>query len=50
MASFFRDAPINREYIPDTTLILSVVDFMEDGDAKPWWEFTEGRKKHDRTL
>jgi len=31
-------------------VFLSVVDFMEDGDAKPWWEFTEGRKKHDKTL
>ena len=31
-------------------VFLSVVDFMEGGDAKPWWEFTEERKKHDRTL
>ena len=28
-------------------VFLSVVDYMEGGDAKPWWEFTEGRKTHD---
>ncbi len=30
-------------------VFLSVVDYMEGGDTKPWWEFTKGRKKHDRT-
>ena len=30
-------------------VFLSVVSYMEGGDAKPWWEFTEGRKTHDRT-
>ncbi len=29
-------------------VFLSVVDFMEGGDAKPWWEFTAERKEHDR--
>ncbi len=31
-------------------VFLSVVDFMEGSDTKPWWEFAEERKIHDRTL
>jgi hypothetical protein len=31
-------------------VLLSVVDFMEGGNAKLWWEFTEERKIHDRKL
>lgn len=31
-------------------VFLSVVDFMNGGDAKPWWEFTKDRKAHDRAL
>lgn len=27
-------------------LFLSVVDFMNGGKAKRWWEFTEERKRH----
>ena len=27
-------------------VFLAVVNFMEGGDAKPWWEFTAERKKH----
>ncbi len=27
-------------------VFLSVVDFMEGGDAKPWWDYTAERKKH----
>ena len=26
-------------------VFLSVVDFMEGGDAKPWWKFTAERKE-----
>ena len=31
-------------------VFLSAVDFMNGGDAKPWWEFTKERKLHDRKL
>jgi hypothetical protein len=31
-------------------VFLSVVDFMNGGNAKPWWEFTKERKLHDRKL
>ncbi len=27
-------------------VFISVVEFMEGGDAKPWWEFTAERKKY----
>jgi len=27
-------------------VFLSVVDFMEGGDAKPWWKFTAERKRY----
>ena len=27
-------------------VFLSVVDFMNGGEAKPWWEFTEQRKEY----
>lgn len=27
-------------------VFLSLVHFMEGGDALPWWEFTEERKMH----
>jgi hypothetical protein len=27
-------------------VFLSVVDFMNGGEAKPWWEYTEERKEH----
>jgi len=27
-------------------VFLSVVDFMESGDARLWWEYTTERKKH----
>lgn len=27
-------------------VFLSVIDFMEGGEAAPWWTFTEERKKH----
>ena len=27
-------------------VFLSVVDFMEGNDAKPWWKFTAERKKN----
>ncbi len=26
-------------------VFMSVIDFMEGGDPKPWWEFTRERKK-----
>lgn len=25
---------------------MAVVDFMEGGEPRPWWSFTEARKKH----
>ncbi len=31
-------------------VFLSVVDFMNGGKAKPWWEFTEERKNHAVTI
>ena len=31
-------------------VFLSVVDFMNGGEAKPWWGFTKERKKYDRTV
>jgi hypothetical protein len=27
-------------------VFLSVVDFMNGGQAKPWWKYTEERKQH----
>lgn len=27
-------------------VFLAVIDFMEGGDAVPWWKFTADRKKH----
>jgi len=27
-------------------VFLSVVDFMNGGEAKPWWKFTAKRKEH----
>jgi pathogenicity locus Cdd1 protein len=27
-------------------VFLSVVDFMNGGDAKPWWKHTANRKNH----
>jgi len=27
-------------------VFLSVITFMEGGDALPWWSFTDERKKH----
>lgn len=27
-------------------VFLAVVDFMEGGEAAPWWKFTEKRKRH----
>ena len=27
-------------------VFLSVVDFMNGGEAKPWWKFTGERKEH----
>ena len=29
-------------------VFLSVVDFMNGGEAKPWWDFTEQRKEYMR--
>ena len=26
-------------------VFLSVIDFMQGGEAKPWWAFTEQRKR-----
>ena len=26
-------------------VLMSAVDFMEGGEPKPWWQFTEQRKK-----
>jgi hypothetical protein len=26
-------------------VFMSVIDFMEGGGARPWWSFTEERKK-----
>ena len=27
-------------------VFLAVIDFMADGEAKPWWKYTVERKKH----
>ncbi|MBI9083493.1 MAG: helix-hairpin-helix domain-containing protein [Desulfobacterales bacterium] len=27
-------------------VFMAVVDFMEGGDPRPWWAFTDERKKH----
>jgi len=27
-------------------VFLSIVDFMNGGEAKPWWKFTAKRKEH----
>jgi hypothetical protein len=40
-----------QKYTPGVIgVFLSVVDCMEGGNAKLWWEFTEERKIHDRKL
>jgi len=27
-------------------MFLSIVDFMNGGEAKPWWKYTAKRKEH----
>jgi hypothetical protein len=27
-------------------VIMSAIDFMEGGDPRPWWKFTDKRKAH----
>ncbi|GIT97911.1 helix-hairpin-helix domain-containing protein [Sulfurovum sp. TSL1] len=27
-------------------VFISVIDFMEGGEASPWWKFTDERKKY----